>query len=85
MKKKKRNELPGMLGVVEGVRKQQFPHTLDAMKWAEEFSKLGFRVWQEPGGIVEDQIGLMVGWFANAIMAGYDTAIMRMSVYGGKK
>jgi hypothetical protein len=74
----KKYDIPGMMEVAKGVRKQDFPHTVDAMEWAKEFHKHGFRVWQEPGGVVEDQVGLMVGWFANAIMAGYDTAMMRI-------
>jgi hypothetical protein len=66
-----------MLAVQKGVQKQEFPHTMDAKVWAEEFYRCGFRVWQEPGGVEPDQIGLMIGWFANAIMAGFDTAMSR--------
>lgn len=36
--------------------------TLDASVWADEFCKL----------FPEMDRGLMLGWFANAIMAGYD-------------
>lgn len=55
--------------------KQRWPHTLDAQKWTSEFCKR-FSVFTKEG-IVQDQRGLMIGWFANAIMAGYDTAMMR--------
>jgi len=60
----KDSELPGMLAVAKGVAEQRFPHTMDAAVWAAEFVKL------HPGA---DE-GSMIGWFANAIMAGYDTA-----------
>ena len=69
------NELPGMLALAEGVAKQRFPHTMDAREWAREFCKTFLPVnrnppWQH----IDDPEGLMIGWFANAIMAGYDTA-----------
>lgn len=60
-------ELPGMLAVAEGVAAQRFPHTMDAQVWANEFAK------QFP----EIDKGTMLGWFANAIMAGYDTAMSK--------
>lgn len=41
----------------------------DAQYWAKEFMK----IWQnEPIDIMDEE--MMVGWFANAIMAGYDEA-----------
>jgi hypothetical protein len=58
------DDLPGMLALAKGVAEQRFPHTMDAQIWAAEFVKLN------PGA---DE-GNMIGWFANAIMAGYDTA-----------
>lgn len=61
------NELPGMLTVANGVAEQKWPHTMDAAVWAAEYAK------RHPGA---DE-GEMIGWFANAIMAGYDTAQMR--------
>ena len=60
-------ELPGMLAVAKGVAEQKWPHTMDAKVWADEFAK------QFP----QIDHGLMLGWFANAIMAGYDTAQSR--------
>lgn len=39
--------------------------TTDASVWAEEFCK-EFSIFTEEG-VVEDKIGLMIGWFANAI------------------
>ena len=61
------DELPGMLAVAKGVAEQTLPHTMDAAVWAAEYVKLN------PGA---DE-GLMLSWFANAIMAGYDTAQAR--------
>ncbi|QNN99116.1 hypothetical protein SEA_FAUST_10 [Streptomyces phage Faust] len=41
----------------------------DAQYWAQEFMK----IWQnEPIDIMDEE--MMLGWFANAIMAGYDEA-----------
>jgi hypothetical protein len=63
------DDLPGMLGVMEGTREQRWPHTMDASVWVEK--------WRELKGVQHaDDDGAMVGWFANAIMAGYDTANM---------
>src|SRR4030067_1332513 len=44
--------------------------TMDAQVWAEKFIKTV----EENPSIPLDR-GTMIGWFANAIMAGYDTAI----------
>lgn len=41
----------------------------DAQYWADEFIK----ILNENPGIAHDE-GAMIGWFANAIMAGYDEA-----------
>lgn len=46
------------------------PDNMDGMAWAKAFVAMRF----QPHEIDE---GLMVGWFANAIMAGYDTAHRR--------
>ena len=62
------DELPGMLAVAKGVAEQKWPHTMDAQVWAAEFVK---HCSPSPP---ED---VMLGWFANAIMAGYDTAQAR--------
>lgn len=64
----KTDDLPGMLAVAQGVANQTFPHTMDARVWAREFAT------KHPGADEGD----MIGWFANAIMAGYDTAQSRM-------
>ena len=74
-----RDDLPGMLALAKGVAEQKWPHSMDAKVWAEQFYDHGWRVWKEPGGVESDQIGLMIGWFANAIMAGYDTAQQRQT------
>lgn len=62
-------DLPGMLAVAKSVAEQKWPHTMDAAVWAAEYVKLN------PGA---DE-GMMLAWFANAIMAGYDTARARSS------
>lgn len=68
------DESPGMLALQAGVLKQVLPHTIDAREWAKEFNatacKLGYQVMDE---------GWLVAWFANAIMAGYDTATLRLA------
>lgn len=60
-------DLPGMLALQQGVTEQVWPHTIDARVWAVKFNE------QFPAVSVDDALG----WFANAIMAGYDTALMR--------
>ena len=52
--------------------------TFDARVWAEEFVRIsrqeGWRSVDTPGA-PEDKLideGLMIGWFANALMAGYE-------------
>lgn len=66
------NELPGILALVKGVAKQDWPHTIDARVWVERWLET---IAAHPE-IVTDK-GAMLGWFANAIMAGYDTASIR--------
>lgn len=39
--------------------------TTDASVWAEEFCK-AFSVYGEHGEVIDDPVGLMIGWFANA-------------------
>jgi hypothetical protein len=69
------DDLPGMLALAKGVAEQKWPHTVDAKVWAEEFCKrLSLAEYE---GSDHDQMGTMIAWFANAIMAGYDTAQMR--------
>ena len=49
----------------------KWPATMDAVKWAEAFEEHK----QRNGWTVDDiDEGLMLAWFANAIMAGYDKA-----------
>lgn len=66
-----RKELPGMLELQNRVREQVWPHTVDAKVWADEWAK----TLAEHPGIATDKAA-MIGWFANAIMAGYDYAAM---------
>jgi hypothetical protein len=61
------DELPGYLEMLLAIDRGDWPHTMDAVKWADEFLK------QYPSF----DYGTALAWFANAIMAGYDTAMMR--------
>lgn len=56
-------------------RFHQLIENMDAKVWAEEFMTLwkGHRV--GPGEAVDE--GLMLAWFANSIMCGFDTANRR--------
>ncbi|MBN3948399.1 MAG: hypothetical protein HWQ38_18870 [Nostoc sp. NMS7] len=47
----------------------QIPETADAQIWAKEFVKIA----KENPAIATDE-ETMIGWFSNAIMAGYDFA-----------
>jgi len=64
--------LPGMLALAQGVAEQRWPHTIDAVIWAREWMK---QIAAHP--FIPRDEGCMIGWFANAIMAGYDTAQAR--------
>lgn len=69
--------LVGHIGKKQEVREFN-PQSMDAKKWAKEF----MRTFKEKGldtTEASDWIdeGLMLGWFANAIMAGYDEARRR--------
>lgn len=68
------SELDGMAALTEGVHRQAFPHTTDAAIWAKEFRQTQIKLGQEP----LDE-GWMLTWFANAIMAGFDTAQSRQA------
>lgn len=73
-------DLPGMLAVAKGISEQRWPHTMDAAKWAKEFVKSYHPVGKDlsrPAMNTREAEELMLGWFANAIMAGYDTAQAR--------
>ena len=59
----------GELALAIAVQRGEWPHTMDAQVWASKFKEL----------FPESDEGLMLGWFANAIMAGYDTAQMRQA------
>lgn len=67
------DELPGMMALARGVAGQTWPHTVDAQVWVNEWFK---NIADHPE--VATDRGAMLGWFANAIMAGYDTACLRM-------
>lgn len=63
-------ELPGALELARGIAEGRWPHTMDARAWVDEWMRL-----TDPSAIARDE-GAMLGWFANAIMAGYDTGRM---------
>lgn len=81
-------DLPGMLAVAKGVAEQRWPHTMDAAKWAEEFVKSYHPVGKDlsrPAMNAREAEELMLGWFANAIMAGYDTAQARSATTSAER
>lgn len=65
-------ELPGMLALAEGVNAGEWPHTMDAQVWARKW----LEITADKPEVATDE-GAMIGWFANAIMAGYDSAMLR--------
>ena len=65
-------ELPGMMALANGVQKGEWPHTMDAQVWATKW----LEITKDKPEIATDE-GAMIGWFANAIMAGYDSAMLR--------
>lgn len=68
-----KDDLPGMLALRIGIESGEFPHTMDARVWANKWLET---VKNKPE-IAHDE-ATMIGWFANAIMAGYDTANSRI-------
>lgn len=50
----------------------------DAAVWANEFCAL-FSVYADDGEVVDDALGLMIGWFANAIETAKDHERRRMA------
>ena len=50
----------------------RFPQTMDARVWAREFIAVAQRV-----PFIASDEGCMTGWFANAIMAGWDERCRR--------
>ena len=69
------HELPGELALAEAVRRGEWPHTMDAQAWVTAWM---VQLKQTPD-IYKDE-GTMLAWFANAIMAGYDTAMLRAKI-----
>lgn len=49
----------------------EWPHTMDAQVWARKW----LEITADKPEIATDE-GAMIGWFANAIMAGYDAATL---------
>lgn len=68
------DDLPGSLALAQAISKGEWPHTMDAQAWVTAW----MLQLKETPEIYKDE-GAMIGWFANAIMAGYDTAQMRAS------
>lgn len=62
-------ELPGMLALAKGVAEGKWPHSMDAQVWADVWLK---SIAANPE--IPTDRECMIGWFANAIMAGYDQA-----------
>lgn len=60
-------ELPGALELAMAISKKEWPHTMDAKIWADKWLET---VRKNPEIALDE--GAMIGWFANAIMAGYD-------------
>lgn len=56
-----------MLALAKGIAEGNWPHTMDAREWAKRW----LEQMKETPDIATDE-GSMLGWFANAIMAGYD-------------
>ena len=48
------------------------PQSIDAREWVKEFNRIEVK-----NGICPSDPEKMLGWFANAIMAGYDEARRR--------
>lgn len=63
------SELDGMAALSEGVAAQRWPHCMAATEWVKQWMAL-----KKPD--TADDEGAMLSWFANAIMAGHDTASM---------
>lgn len=61
------DDLPGSLSLALAVQKGEWPHTMDAQAWVTAW----MLQLKETPEIFKDE-GAMLGWFANAIMAGYD-------------
>lgn len=57
--------------------------TMDAKVWTDEFMRLFSGHVCGPGEVIDD--GLMLGWFANAIMCGFDIANQRHAQQGDSK
>jgi len=66
------DELPGSLRAALGVARQEFPHTVDAKVWAEKWAEA-----LERNPAMAADRGTVLAWFANSIMAGFDTANLR--------
>ena len=64
-----RDDLPGGLALADAVQRGEWPHTMDAQAWATAW----MLQLKETPEMYKDE-GSMIGWFANAIMAGYDRA-----------
>jgi hypothetical protein len=67
------NELDSSAAIAAGIAKGEWPHTVDAQVWAQKWLE---HIAEKPS-IATDE-GTMLGWFANAIMAGYDQACHQM-------
>lgn len=64
----------GMAALSIAIAEQRWPQSIDAAEWAKQWMQT---IAAHPN-IPTDE-ATMLGWFANAIMAGYDTATARLS------
>lgn len=70
MHKKIQEDAPdGMSALQAAIQEQRWPQSMDASVWAKEWMKA---ITENPAIAMDETC--MVGWFAHAIMAGYDTA-----------
>jgi hypothetical protein len=64
-------DLDSSAALAAGIAGTVWPHTMDARVWAEKWME---HILANPAIATDEET--MVGWFANAIMAGYDAAMM---------
>ena len=73
------DNISGSLALAETVRRSGWPNTMDAQAWVAAWM---LQLKKTPD-MFEDE-GLMLVWFGRAIIAGYDTAMLRAKVNDGE-
>lgn len=61
------------LAMAIAIKKREWPHTTDARIWTQKWIE---HIKENP--TIPTDENTMLGWFANAIMAGYDGAMLDM-------